>query len=255
MSKVFIDESTLTDIADAIRSKEGSSEKIPPLDMPERIIALAGGGADYLAAARSYTVHSLNDFGKKKVELYLPKITTLSSFCNIANKDYINTTVEELSITCERPITAATSMLSGNNSFYDMTLKKITLNIDTSTATNVSMMFNNMQALEEIAGEPLDFSSATSSGGSFTRCNALREIRFTGLIKCTLNLAQSPLSKVSIESVISVLSDSTSEITLTLKKSAVNKAFETAEGAADGSESTEWTALVDSKPNWTISLV
>ena len=44
MSKVFIDESTLDDIAHAIQKKEGSTEKIPTTEMSERIEALGGGG-------------------------------------------------------------------------------------------------------------------------------------------------------------------------------------------------------------------
>lgn len=40
---VFIKKSTLTSIGDAIRSKEGSTELIPPLEMPARIEAISGG--------------------------------------------------------------------------------------------------------------------------------------------------------------------------------------------------------------------
>lgn len=62
------------------------------------------------------------------------------------------------------------------------------------------------------------------------------------------------LSKASHISVINVLSTTTSGLTVTFSKTAVNKAFETSEGAADGSTSDEWTALIATKPNWTINL-
>ena len=44
MSKVFIEESTLTDIGDAIRAKANTTDLIPPLDMAEAIANLPSGG-------------------------------------------------------------------------------------------------------------------------------------------------------------------------------------------------------------------
>ena len=62
------------------------------------------------------------------------------------------------------------------------------------------------------------------------------------------------LSKSSIISIINALSNSTSGLTVMFSLTAVNNAFETTEGAADGSTSDEWLALAATKPNWTISL-
>ena len=53
---------------------------------------------------------------------------------------------------------------------------------------------------------------------------------------------------------MNILSDTASGKTLTLSLTAVNNAFETSAGAKDGSTSAEWTALVDAKTNWTITL-
>lgn len=46
MAKVFIEETTLTNIGNAIRDKEGSSALIPVTDMATRIAAISGGGGD-----------------------------------------------------------------------------------------------------------------------------------------------------------------------------------------------------------------
>lgn len=46
MAEIFIEESTLTSIGDAIRSKEGSTELVPVNDMATRITNLPSGGAD-----------------------------------------------------------------------------------------------------------------------------------------------------------------------------------------------------------------
>lgn len=63
------------------------------------------------------------------------------------------------------------------------------------------------------------------------------------------------LSKDSIVSVITSLSTTTSGLSVTLSKTAVNNAFETSTGTADGSTSAEWLALIGTRSNWTISLV
>lgn len=91
---------------------------------------------------------------------------------------------------------------------------------------------------------------------TFYQCTSLEEIRFNGTIgQNGLSFAQSTkLSKDSIESVIEHLSSTTSGLTVTFSRTAVNKAFETSSGAADGSTSTEWTTLRNTKANWTISL-
>lgn len=47
MAKVFIEESTLSAIGDAIREKEGSTELVPVTDMATRISAISGGDSFY----------------------------------------------------------------------------------------------------------------------------------------------------------------------------------------------------------------
>ena len=46
MSKVSIEESTLSAIGDAIREKTGESALLSPLDMPTAIGSISGGGDD-----------------------------------------------------------------------------------------------------------------------------------------------------------------------------------------------------------------
>lgn len=65
------------------------------------------------------------------------------------------------------------------------------------------------------------------------------------------------LTKESITSIINALGDETivAGKTLTLSQTAVNTAFETSEGAADGETSEEWNNLISTKTNWTITLL
>lgn len=44
MSILTIQEDTLTDIADAIRAKTGKSDEMTPLEMPDEIASISGGG-------------------------------------------------------------------------------------------------------------------------------------------------------------------------------------------------------------------
>lgn len=90
---------------------------------------------------------------------------------------------------------------------------------------------------------------------TFTNATGLKNITIEGTLACSVNFKNSPLSKDSILSVFNSLSDTITGTTLTLKLSAVNTAFETSAGAADGSTSEEWAALIATKTNWTISLV
>ena len=63
------------------------------------------------------------------------------------------------------------------------------------------------------------------------------------------------LNKESLTSIINALSSDTTGLSITLSLTAVNNAFETSEGAADGSTSTEWINLIGDKSNWSISLL
>lgn len=94
---------------------------------------------------------------------------------------------------------------------------------------------------------------------TFDTCKALEELVIEGEIKNNgWNFEGSPLlTRGSITNIINVLADAstgTSGLTIKFSLTAVNNAFETAEGLADGSTSAEWLALVATKPNWTISL-
>jgi hypothetical protein len=90
----------------------------------------------------------------------------------------------------------------------------------------------------------------------FYNCTDLTNLTMTGTIKANgMDLHYSTkLSKASIISVINALSDTTNALKVQLSKTAVNNAFETSSGVADGSTSEEWTTLIATKANWTIAL-
>lgn len=81
-------------------------------------------------------------------------------------------------------------------------------------------------------------------GGVFSNCDRLTDIEFEGVIANDIDFQYSPLNRRSIENVVSVLSDSTTDKTITFKETAIDDAF----------TESEWKALMDSKPNWSFAL-
>ena len=129
--------------------------------------------------------------------------------------------------------------------------------IDLSQATNTHNIFygNGNPKLTRI--DKIVCSASTPwVNNSFQNQSQLTYIRFEGVIGNTINFQwQTKLDRESIDSVIWVLSPTASGKTLTLSKTAVNKAYETSEGANDGSNSSEWLERLDVSQNWTITLV
>lgn len=130
--------------------------------------------------------------------------------------------------------------------------------LDFSLATNKSLwgIFTWMDKLHTIDKLILPADGSLSFMNSFNECKVLVNLTIEGAIgKNGFDFHWSPLSKASITSIINALSDTTTGLTVTVRLSAVKTAFETSEGAADGSTSEEWTALIATKPNWTINLI
>jgi hypothetical protein len=76
------------------------------------------------------------------------------------------------------------------------------------------------------------------------------------VIAANIEFAQSKnLTRASIESIVNALSTTTSGKTVTFSRAAVNKAYETSEGANDGADSPEWYSLIDTRSNWTFNLI
>lgn len=128
--------------------------------------------------------------------------------------------------------------------------------VDTRSCQNLSYILYSAQMVQSIDKLILrDDGTQQFAYGSFQYCNSLAQIRFEGVIGSGIEFHSSPLSKESLVSIVNALSDNTTGLTATFPLSAVNSAFATSEGAVDGSASEEWLALVETKPNWTISLV
>lgn len=87
----------------------------------------------------------------------------------------------------------------------------------------------------------------TAFSSCFTTNESLVNITFEGVIGKNIDFRSSPLSKASIENIVEHLSSTASGMTLTLGKTAVTNAF-------GSTTADEWTALIATKSNWTITL-
>lgn len=157
---------------------------------------------------------------------------------------------------------------------FDFVEKGIVL--DTSGATSLTYAFRNCKGLKRLgvldctgckdlnrlfyscAVESIDrfiVSENITYSVPFEYATHLKNITVEGVVGNTVSFSYCPLSRKSVQSIMAALSDTAAGKTVTFRKTAVDTAFETAEGASDGSTSEEWLALVATKPNWTVSLV
>lgn len=247
---------------DRIREKTNTTEDIKSGEMPDKINVVfeAGKQAEYDAFWDSYQDNGnrtdyANAFSgrgwsestfKPKYDMTVTNPYMLFRYCGIKDLG------EAIRNSGKRLI------LDSNNFQYVFQTTELEI-IDgiefAQTPLNYDATFNNSYKLREIK-IPLPVTDTTKLS-AFNNCPALEEVRFNGTIgTSTLNLQWSTkLSKASIENIVSCLSTTTTGLTVTLSKVAVNKAFETSEGANDGTASTEWTTLIGTRSNWTISLV
>ena len=170
--------------------------------------------------------------------------------------------------------------LSGISGDLVEILNNLGVTLDFSKTANFAETFSNCYNLTRVG--VIDISKATYATNMFTQCTNLKTIdklivsestvlsAFPGAVRALENLTIEgtigksgmnlsyavKLNKASIISVINALSATTSGLSITLSKTAVDDAFydEDGEGAI-GSESLEWATLIGTKSNWTISLM
>ena len=151
------------------------------------------------------------------------------------------------------------SAYSANNSFRNAKITDMVKDCNFTVLNDaVGLTYTFYRARDLINARTLKVKESLKYSHVFDECNALKEIRFDGVIgQSGLNFKWSTnLSKSSIESIINALSSTTSGLTLTLSKSAVNNAFGVnVDDASTYPEGSEYYELRQSKSNWTISYV
>lgn len=197
-----------------------------------------------------------NETFKPKYDI-VPSNTAVSIFAYSSIQGSLIDILEEQGVKLDFSKMTSNSL---NNIFYYAS--KITelpdIDLSNTTQTTISSMFAHCKALKTIKSLTIP-TTVKDVTGIFSNCTSLENIEISGTLMCKgINLQWSAnLSHDSIMSIINALMDepTVTEPTVTISLTAVNSAFETTEGSADGSTSEEWLALTASKPNWTITLV
>ena len=242
MANVFVEESTMRAIGDAIREKTGSSTGILPADMPIAIQNIASGSGDYQEGFEAGTEQGAQNWFDQFQNGTGTSVSNdfLYAFGGPRWRDKLY-----------KPTRPMLNLVrtTGMYAYSGITDTKVPIGIVAGRTTNCGSTFQNATSLitinEFIVHDTLGMTS------QFSGCTKLVNLKITGTIGKALSVANcEALNKNSITNLIECLSDSTTNLTATFNTTAVNKAFETSEGAADGATSDKWLALVASKPNW-----
>lgn len=243
MANIFIEESTMQAIGDAIREKTGKFDGILPADMPAEIQSItSSGGEGYEEGVQAEKVRFWNTYqtnGNRTNYLYA-----------FAGAGWTDATYNP-----QYPLKIHTN---GQRVFYGSSITNTKVPIDIAlpkTVPNVTQIFDNASKLQTIP--ELIVNQYTRLHASFADCGALANIdlitgKLSGNGKNVVFGGCPCLTKKSIENIVNALSDTpdTDGLSVTFNTDAVNKAFETSEGVGDGATSSEWLALVASKSNW-----
>lgn len=157
MSKIFIEESTLTSIGNAIRGKEGSTAVIPVTKMAERISAIetGGGGAELPDEAFNITGDCSYRFSNKGWDWFIEEYGHKVNTNNITNASYMftNSLVTSIPFSINfNPSTESdiTSMFMDNPFLTSVPI------ISNCNARGFDYLFSSCYTLREL---PEDFSS------------------------------------------------------------------------------------------------
>lgn len=141
-----------------------------------------------------------------------------------------------------------------DNMFYKTPFTHVPV-IDTRNCSRIYYVFSKSESLKTIDKLILKDDGSQTFNRAF-EAGGYENIVIEGVIGnrgISLKWA-TKLTKSSITSFINALSATATGNDIVFSITAVNNAFETSPGAADGVSSAEWAALIATKPNWTISL-
>lgn len=199
----------LTDIADTIRAKKGTTALINPQDFSNEIASIEGGGTsnvytyqdridetkDCSSLFRSYT--GTNDIAKGLNTAGVTSMLNMFDGCNnvtsldlssfntsdVTNMNYMFKDCSKL--TSLDVSSFDTSNVNGMSYMFNHCVSLVNLNLssfNTSKVTQTSSMFANASKLETILGV-LDLIKISSNSSMFTNCKALTNVTLKNIKK------------------------------------------------------------------------
>lgn len=164
----------LTDVADAIREKGGTSEPIQASDFDTEIENLpSGGGADL----SDYFEPTIDSDGFKKMIKTIPSSTIVSGTnLNNALSSYYGETIPLLDTS---DVTTMSSMFSDCKNLITIPL------LDTSNVTNMQTMFSGCSSLISIPQLNTENVATNGFSSTFSKCTNLTTIPILNTSKAT----------------------------------------------------------------------
>lgn len=215
------------EIADVIREKTGTEETIKPSQFKDKISEVYDAGR---TGERDAFWEAFQQGGQRRGYVY--------GFSGTHWTDDIYAP--------KYPITTSSFAYMYRNSAITDTLVPITF-----IKGNTAGVFEGAESLETIRSITVDENQTFSSW--FTNCTALKNIRFVNcVIGNDIDLHWSPLSKESVENIVSALSDTATELTITLNNDYM---YAIHNEQCDKGNYTWWDDLTATKPNWFFELL
>lgn len=220
MANVLVEEKTMTDIANAIRTKSGTVEKMKPAEMPQAIDNISNDSS-LIKLLEETVILKLKFKGTKfeKIPKFNinPKVTDMSEcFAQCKTLKCFDNNFDTSKIT------------TMNLAFSNNDILEYVKGLNTQSATNVDFLFNGCYRLKDV--NTLDLSNVKQLSYMFNYCQNLTNISFVELsIKNSIKFSESSLlSDESIQSIIDGLADLTGQTaqTLTLHPDVKNKLTE-----------------------------
>lgn len=204
MSKVFIEESTLTNIANAIRGKDGTTALISPLDMPSKITNLPTGGGGGDVEPIVFTGDCQYKCAGGLSATYIEKFGNTISTSDVLSPSYMfyKNPIKRIPFAINGKISALSAM---SNMFYDADQLEEAPEINTFYPNTLNSMFYNCKRLRSLPanfGENWDYTRLTTSTSSetksiFSSCYSLRSIPSSFLKKLTCDVAVSSSYRIT----------------------------------------------------------
>lgn len=225
MSKIVTDSQHYTDIASAIREKNGTETTYKPSEMASAIQGIQSGGADFSEVeyklSNGYTDYSNYFYNHKQMKSIpyeiLQHTNSGTNFDSMFNGCTGIKAVELFDVSNSGSFTSffngctylqivpqfnTQNGTSFANMFTNCKVLELIPALNTAKGTAFNYMFNYCSKLATIEG--VDFSLATSVSSTFNKCTELQSITINGVIKIT-GLSFSACSKLTYDSLMSII--------------------------------------------------